>query len=166
MKLIKCKECGEAISKKAEQCPKCGAPVEKKTSPFTWIFLGIFIAAFLGILSSEEETKHSTSKVTTSKQTAMQNISIDYSWYKDDLDGSNSLMEADFTISNYSGFEVKDIEITCTHFAKSGTSIDSNTRTIFDVIPARQKVTFKKFSMGPIHPQAASTNCKVTDLKV
>jgi len=26
MALIKCKECGEAVSSKADVCPKCGAP--------------------------------------------------------------------------------------------------------------------------------------------
>jgi uncharacterized OB-fold protein len=26
MSLVKCKECGEAISSKTRRCPKCGAP--------------------------------------------------------------------------------------------------------------------------------------------
>jgi primosomal protein N' len=37
MALVKCKECGEEISKKAEKCPRCGSPQKKKTSLFTWI---------------------------------------------------------------------------------------------------------------------------------
>lgn len=43
MALVKCKECGEKISKKAKECPHCGAPVKKKTSLFTWI-VTFFIA--------------------------------------------------------------------------------------------------------------------------
>ncbi|PCQ44939.1 zinc-ribbon domain-containing protein [Citrobacter freundii] len=31
MALIKCKECGEQVSDKAASCPKCGAPIAKKT---------------------------------------------------------------------------------------------------------------------------------------
>ena len=31
MALIKCKECGEKISKKAEACPHCGNPLKKKS---------------------------------------------------------------------------------------------------------------------------------------
>jgi len=30
MAMIKCKECNEEISDKAEKCPKCGAPVVHK----------------------------------------------------------------------------------------------------------------------------------------
>ena len=41
MALVKCKECGEKISKKAASCPHCGAGT-KKTSSFTW-FVTIFM---------------------------------------------------------------------------------------------------------------------------
>jgi len=37
MALVKCKECGQEVSQKAGSCPKCGAPIEKKTSLLTWI---------------------------------------------------------------------------------------------------------------------------------
>jgi hypothetical protein len=46
MALIKCMECGNAISDRAGKCPSCGAPVKKakkRTSAFTWM-----IAAILG----------------------------------------------------------------------------------------------------------------------
>lgn len=32
MSLIKCKECGNSVSSKAEQCPKCGFVINKKSS--------------------------------------------------------------------------------------------------------------------------------------
>ena len=43
MALKKCKECGEPVSTKAKQCPKCGASAPKKTSIFTWVVLMFFL---------------------------------------------------------------------------------------------------------------------------
>jgi len=40
--LIKCKECGSEVSKKAKQCPKCGGPIKKKMTISQWIFIIIF----------------------------------------------------------------------------------------------------------------------------
>ena len=31
MAIIKCKECGQEISSKAENCPKCGNPINEKS---------------------------------------------------------------------------------------------------------------------------------------
>ena len=75
-------------------------------------------------------------------------------------------MEANFTIHNKGKRDVKDIEITCTHFAKSGTRIDSNTRTIYEIIKANSKKSFNNFSMGFIHSQAHKSSCGITDLVV
>ena len=50
MALVKCKECGQKVSQKAGSCPKCGAPIKKKTSLFTWIvaiFLGLWLIGFI-----------------------------------------------------------------------------------------------------------------------
>src|SRR5947209_309042 len=44
---------------------------------------------------------------------------------------------ATFVIRNDNGFDIKDTEIVCTHFGISGTQIDSNTRTIYELVPAR-----------------------------
>ena len=41
MALTKCKECGNEVSTEAKNCPKCGAPVPKKTSPIAWVIAGI-----------------------------------------------------------------------------------------------------------------------------
>jgi len=75
-------------------------------------------------------------------------------------------MEADFTIQNPTQYMIKDMEITCTHFAKSGTEIDSNTRTIYDTVPAKGKKVIKNFTMGFIHIQASSSSCKIADLEI
>ena len=56
MALIKCKECGEEISKKADACPKCGAPRKQKTRPLAWFVLIILVVLFfIGLISSDSE---------------------------------------------------------------------------------------------------------------
>lgn len=45
MSTIKCKECGNQISKKATACPSCGAPPKKKISFKVWL-----IVAFVSII--------------------------------------------------------------------------------------------------------------------
>jgi hypothetical protein len=42
MALVKCGECGGAISDTAAACPQCGAPPKKKTSVLTWV-IGAFV---------------------------------------------------------------------------------------------------------------------------
>lgn len=84
-----------------------------------------------------------------------------FAWYKD---GFGSVMMATFTIKNDGDKDVKDIEIKCVHSAPSGTVIDSNTRTIYEVIPAHKSRTFRNFSMGFINSQAAKSDCEIDDL--
>ena len=165
MALTKCKECGEQISKKATQCPKCGSPAKKKTSLFTWVIAIFFGLMIFGYFSGNSGTGPSgTSSAGPSPKTlAMQNTSLEYTWKKE---GFDNVMMANFTIANNSETAIKDIEITCTHFAKSGTRIDSNDRTIFDVVPAHGKKVIAGFNMGFIHSQAEKTNCRITDLKL
>jgi len=50
MALIKCKECGHKVSKKAETCPSCGAPVKKKTSSLQGSIHKLLAAIILGVL--------------------------------------------------------------------------------------------------------------------
>ena len=59
MALIKCKECGKEVSKKAETCPHCGAPVKKKGGSagcLTIILLGIIVFAIIGSINSYESS--------------------------------------------------------------------------------------------------------------
>jgi hypothetical protein len=167
MALTKCKECGEEISKKAEKCPKCGAPQKKKTSLMTWLVTVLLVLVAIGYFSgnsgSGTSNTASSKRELSPKEIAMKNVKLDFTWNKI---GFDNIMEANFTITNKSQYQIKDIEITCTHFAKSGTRIDSNERTIYDIVPAKSKKTFNKFNMGFIHTQAVKTNCAITDLKV
>jgi hypothetical protein len=85
-----------------------------------------------------------------------------WSWRKE----SFGVMEADFVITNGSSYDIKDIKIRCDHYAKSGTRIDSNTRTIYDVIKAGETKEFTKFNMGFIHSQAASSSASIQDFAI
>ena len=81
------------------------------------------------------------------------------SWNKD---GFDNIMILSTDIKNPLEYTVKDIEITCTHYANSGTKIDSNTRTIYEQIPANGSLNLDDFNMGFIHTQATKSGCNVT----
>lgn len=53
MALVKCKECGQEVSQKAGSCPKCGAPIKKKTSLLTWVVAIFFILWLIGYISGK-----------------------------------------------------------------------------------------------------------------
>jgi hypothetical protein len=70
-------------------------------------------------------------------------------------------MLATFTFKNDNDFDVKDVAVQCDHSANSGTVIDRNTRTIYEVVKAHSTKTVRGFNMGFINSQAASTACGV-----
>ena len=172
MAIKKCKECGKDVGASAKVCPHCGKkyPSGGLTMPakiFLAIVLLVILGKFLGTPENSQKLNTASSSpprsTETSKEKAMRAIKLDFKWSKS---GFDNVMMADFTIINPSDYTIKDIEITCTHYAKSGTKIDSNTRTIYDVVPAKGKKIFKDFNMGFIHSQAQSSACECTDLIV
>lgn len=65
MALIKCKECGKEVSKKAETCPHCGVPLKKQATKYgcgTLILLGIVTFILIGVFSSNDTSTTSTPK--------------------------------------------------------------------------------------------------------
>lgn len=60
----------------------------------------------------------------------------------------------------------KDVEIKCTHFAPSGTEIDSNTRTIYQVFEAHSTQEIRQMNMGLIHSQVGRSGCQIVNLTV
>ena len=75
-------------------------------------------------------------------------------------------MVATFVIRNESAHDVKDIEIRCVHSAPSGTVIDRNDKTIYEVVKAHSTRTIKDFTMGFIHTQAAQSNCQIVTVSL
>ena len=177
MALIKCKECGTEVSSKADACPKCGVKLKHKTGCFTILLALILIPVALAVVGSAlspRSTSTSAARSTASdsprqpsprelKEAIRDQIKLDWEWQNG---GFGNVMEADFKITNGSDHDIKDIEIRTTQSGKSGTQIDRNTRTIYEIIKARQTKVFKKFNMGFIHSQSESASARITDFVV
>ena len=81
MALIKCKECGEQISTKAEACPKCGAKQVKRHSALSWIglvgFAGFIVyACGIGQPSTPTVSEPAKPVVETPKDIAIGNAQM------------------------------------------------------------------------------------------
>lgn len=74
---------------------------------------------------------------------------------------SGLTIQANLTIESALPFALKEVEIACAQFARSGVEIDSNGRRIAEVVPARGRLQVKALDIGPIHPQAGSSGCRV-----
>lgn len=111
--------------------------------------------------TSASSAKASPTASVISREDAKGMVSLDYKWSKD---GFGTIMMVDFVFTNKSPYPAKDLTVTCTHYAPSGTVIDSNTRTIYEIIPAKRTKKVNDFNMGFIHSQAASSICKIDDL--
>jgi len=132
------------------------------------VLLGIVMAVFNALVSDHPNPTPSKEPAfavpAQPKQVARERLKIaKFDWRKD---GFDTIMMADFLVQNDSDYPVKDLEIRCDHYANSGTHIDSNTRTIYDIVKAHSKKRFRNFSMGFIHSQASSSSCKITDFSL
>ncbi|QHF39585.1 hypothetical protein PspS34_15510 [Pseudomonas sp. S34] len=160
----KCKSCGKTISKIAQKCPDCGKKV-KKISAIQWV--GIIFGALIVIgainSSSKPKPQEEAESPATIKKKVSNEVSLEYTWKKKSL---GAIMEADLLIKNNSVADIKDIEIQCNHFAKSETKIDSNNRTIYEIIKAKSESRYLKFNMGFIHDQANSSSCFIKDFSI
>jgi hypothetical protein len=91
---------------------------------------------------------------------ALKNIRIGgFRWERG---GFGSVMLATFTVYNDNAFPIKDVEITCVHTTSSGTTIDRNTRTIYERIEGKGYVAAPEMNMGFIHSAAKSSRCAPT----
>jgi hypothetical protein len=97
------------------------------------------------------------------KRILLRDVELLFNWRKGAF---GTVMEADFTVRNPTDFQFKDFTIKCTHSAPSGTAIDSNTETIYEVVEPHSKRSIKNVNMGFIHTQAARSVCVITNLTV
>ncbi len=170
MALVKCLECGKGISSAAEACPYCGRKWPKRTSVLTWIVVSLLgLGIFSAVLNRSSQTGASIAStsgpaqwVPDPHQTAIGNLDLkNLTWQKT---GFGSVMEISVTLVNKGKQDVKDIKLTCVHFSNSDTRIDSNAKTIYEIVRAGKSKRINNFNMGFIHSQAASSSCSVTDL--
>jgi hypothetical protein len=158
-----CPKCRKSVSKSAKRCPACGAKIGRLTT-LHWVGIGVLALVLFSMFRTPDQAAAPISTAPSRgeiKRATIQNITLDFNWKKDSF---VSIMEADFVIKNDSDQAVKDIDIQCDHFAKSGTKIDSNNRTLYDIIPAKSSKRFANFNMGFIHDQAKTSTCYVKDL--
>lgn len=163
MALVKCKECKQEISQKADNCPACGSPQKAKHYNVGWLFL-VFIVGWLVVTLSDNSRYDAAAaaieKAENERKTALNNLKLEYKWAKS---GFGNIMEADFTISNDNPFAVKDLKILCTGSAKSGTKIDKNENVIYEVVPAKGKKSVYSFNMGFINSQVERVSCVIVN---
>lgn len=166
----KCAGCNKDIAKNISACPYCNK--KQNTVSFMAVIGVVFLLiVFFNLLKSSEDQNNPAGgevgrAVVTEKYEKTKiakHLDLKYSWSKS---GFGSVMEADFVISNNSDMDVKDLEIQCDHYGKSGTKIDSNNRAIYDQVKAGGKKELKDFNMGFIHEQATTTSCKIIDFGV
>jgi hypothetical protein len=112
-------------------------------------------------LSSATIASTSTESSASPKDVLLRDVKLNFRWSKG---GFGNIMLADFTIKNPTQYRFKDFEIKCTHYAPSGTVIDSNTRTIYEIVEPKSTKVFRQMNMGFIHSQAAQSGCQITDL--
>ncbi len=121
---------------------------------------------FIGIISNNKPSSVSSTsnpkpEPIDAKELLMKEVKLKYSWSKS---GFGSIMSANFTLKNPTGIAFKDFEITCKHTAPSGTEIDSNVRTIYEMVGANSTWNKQGFNMGFIHSQASRSSCSITNL--
>jgi len=76
MAMVKCKECGNKISKKAKACPECGAPNKKGTSLTTFFVLLVIIFIAFGSINSNSPGTNSSSPKATSNYSVAEKLAI------------------------------------------------------------------------------------------
>jgi hypothetical protein len=74
------------------------------------------------------------------------------------------VIQANLTIESALPFALKEIEVACAQFARSGVVIDSRHRTITEVVPAHGRLQVEALDIGPIHPEAGSSGCRIVNV--
>jgi hypothetical protein len=160
----KCTSCGKDVPKSSIKCLACGKFI-KKLSAIQWIGIILLCLIAVGIINSPEnpQVKEEILNPNLAKQGVMNDVALEYTWT---TEGFGTVMKANLQIKNNSTSDIKDIQIQCDHFAKSGTKIDSNNRTIYEIINAKSSKRFFKYNMGFIRDQVHSTYCYIKNISL
>ncbi|MDX2425519.1 MAG: hypothetical protein QNK15_04615 [Cycloclasticus sp.] len=182
--LTECRECFAQISKNANPCPICGAKQFTRTKKITigvilFIILGYKLSFWLTEKSMEEYHQKSAvaeqaaikkqqieeirqrkkkNESITNRKKMLENIKMTLTWHTVAFD---TIMQANITITNNNNFTIKDIDLGCAHYSKSGTRIDTSRHTIYDTVPARTTKTFNEVDIGFINSQTEKTGCEI-----
>jgi hypothetical protein len=74
------------------------------------------------------------------------------------------VIQADLTIESALPFALKEIEVACAQFARTGVVIDSQRRTITELVPAHGSLQVEALVIGPVHPEAGSSGCRILNV--
>lgn len=74
MSLIKCKECGDQVSKKAKTCPHCGAELKKERKNIGWLSAIIIIVVFAWLIGYLTESYETYNEAAQQKKTNQKNL--------------------------------------------------------------------------------------------
>jgi hypothetical protein len=137
-----------------------------KGQAIAWTIAVLLLMSCLGSVvgsTGSGSTSNSTASMVSPRDAIRNGVKLDYSWEKS---GFGSVMVADFTFKNPTPYRFKDVEVTCNHFASSGTKIDSNTRTIYEIVEPKSTKVVKNMNMGFMASQVATSSCEITDFVV
>lgn len=132
-----------------------------RTAVVIVIFLALAGYAAIEMSAGKPDKPNYSAAQLDPKGTAIKNVDFKFDWGKA---SDGMVMLANFTFKNNNDFAVKDLTVTCNHHANSGTVIDSNTRTIYEMIKPKATKAVRNFNMGFINSQAASSGCHIADL--
>jgi len=85
-------------------------------------------------------------------------LELTLSW---DHSGFGAVMLANFTITNRSDQDVKDIQLRCDCFSKTDVKLQSIKRTIYDFVPSKTTSQFEKVNMGFVNSQVEKVGCAI-----
>ena len=71
------------------------------------------------------------------------------------------VMQANLTIESALPFALKEIEVACAQFARTGVEVESTRRTIVEIVPAHGRLQIEALEIGQVNPEAGSSGCRV-----
>jgi hypothetical protein len=162
MALIKCKECGAEISKKAAACPQCGATRTKSRLP-RLIVLSVGVFIIIAYFAIGDDTPRvpadRDAREPSPSQVMRENVALDVEW---GLDGR--AMRVEMTLTNNNEFAVKDVMVRCTTYAESGARLDQLTHTIHEIFGAGSVREYEG-TLGMADPQSRTASCRIVHLE-
>ena len=126
------------------------------------IFLLLGIVVPMGIISTRPG-RDPSSGPSPREQVREQLQVVDWKWH---TPGFGTVMVADFTISNGSPYDVKDVAIRFTEYGNSGTEVGTGTKTIYEVFKEGEVRGFRDFRMGFVHSQAATCGARIRTFEI
>ncbi len=167
MRFVKCGKCRNKFNSESSLCTYCGAVKGSGGGGILLVLALVLVPYFLFLKFHSapiDAALNAPHRETDSEkaQKAMPAVKLKTRWSKE---GFGNVMMADFTITNNSSYFISDIFISCHMMGKSGTEIGTNANIIYDSVEPGKTKKIKEFDMGLINPQAASSNCEISDLK-